>query len=105
MRVTCLKGTRLQIMIIFYEESTIIDQSILKLLHRRSKIQNIRSVTDQEKDVSFLDEMSIAAAQLVHLSRLKKRHVFFLIGNRPIRGFRKAILKQLNVLYHLKIAL
>ena len=27
--------------------------------------------------------MSFAAAQLVHLSRLKKGHVFFLISNRP----------------------
>ena len=35
----------------------------------------IGSITDQEKDVIlFLDEMSLAAAQLVHLSRLKKGH-------------------------------
>ena len=42
-------------------------------------------VTDQEKDVSviFLDEMSLSAAQVVHLSRLKKGHVFFLISNQP----------------------
>ena len=39
----------------------------------------------------FLDEMSLAAAQLVHLSRLKKGHVFFLISNRPfIIGWSKS---------------
>ena len=40
------------------------------------------SVTDQEKNVSFLEEMSLAAAQLVQLSRLKKL-VFLLISNQP----------------------
>ena len=37
------------------------------------------SITDQEKDVSFLqDEMSLAAAQLVRLSRPQKRTRLFL---------------------------
>ena len=38
---------------------------------------HLGSVTDQEKDVS-------TAPQLVHLFRLKKRTLFFLINNQPI---------------------
>ena len=35
----------------------------------------------KKKTCPFLDEMSLAAAELVYLSRLKKGHVFFLINN------------------------
>ena len=38
----------------------------------------------KKKSCPFLKEkMSLAAAQLIHQSRLKKGHVFFLISNRP----------------------
>ena len=40
---------------------------------------NIGSVNDQEKEWSFfLDEMSLAAAQLIYMTRLKKRTRLFL---------------------------
>ena len=42
-----------------------------------------RLLINKKTCIYFLDEMSLAAAQLVHLSRLKKGNVFFLISNRP----------------------